>query len=85
MCGGDAGAGAAAVGDGCGLGFCASSGPCVLGVLVGWSIALEQNAEIQSAALARGDDVTYLEFEEEAPGSDFLRAWDLWKRQLGMQ
>ncbi len=56
-----------------------------LPLLVGWSIALEQNAEIQSAALARGDDVTYLEFEEEAPGSDFLRAWDLWKRQLGMQ
>jgi ribulose-5-phosphate 4-epimerase/fuculose-1-phosphate aldolase len=56
-----------------------------LPLLVGWSIALEQNAEIQSAALARGDAVTYLEFEEEAPGSDFLRAWDLWKRQIGMQ
>ena len=56
-----------------------------LPLLVGWSIALEQNAEIQSAALARGDEVTYLEFEEEAPGSDFLRAWDLWKRQLGLQ
>ena len=56
-----------------------------LPLVVGWSIALEQNAEIQSAALARGDEVTYLEFDQEAPGSDFLRAWDLWKRQLGMQ
>jgi HCOMODA/2-hydroxy-3-carboxy-muconic semialdehyde decarboxylase len=56
-----------------------------LPLLVGWSIALEQNAEIQSAALARGDEITYLEFDQEAPGSDFLRAWDLWKRQLGMR
>ena len=55
-----------------------------LPLVVGWSIALEQNAEIQSAALARGDEITYLEFDQEAPGSDFLRAWDLWKRQLGL-
>jgi len=53
-----------------------------LPVVVARSITLEENAEMQSAALARGDEITYLEFDQEAPGSDFLRAWDLWKHQL---
>ena len=53
-----------------------------LPMVVGRSITLEDNAEMQSAALARGDRVTYLEFAEESMGSDFLRAWDLWKRRL---
>jgi HCOMODA/2-hydroxy-3-carboxy-muconic semialdehyde decarboxylase len=53
-----------------------------LPMVVGRSITLEQNAEMQGAALARGDEITYLEFEKETPGSDFLRAWDLWKQQL---
>ncbi len=53
-----------------------------LPMVVGRSITLEDNAEMQSAALARGDRITYLEFAEESMGSDFLRAWDLWKRRL---
>jgi len=53
-----------------------------LPMVVGRSITLEQNAEMQNSALARGDEIAYLEFEEETAGSDFLRAWDLWKRQL---
>lgn len=54
-----------------------------LPMVVGRSITLEQNAEMQSAALARGDEITYLEFEKETMGSDFLRAWNLWKLQIG--
>jgi len=53
-----------------------------LAMVVGRSITLEQNAEMQNQALARGDEVTYLELAEESMGSDFLRAWDLWKRQI---
>lgn len=53
-----------------------------LPMVVGRSITLEENAQMQSAALARGDDITYLEFDKETMGSDFLRAWDLWKRQV---
>mgnify|MGYP001296484581 CR=1 FL=1 len=48
------------------------------------SSMLEDNAAMQSAALARGDRVTYLELSEESMGSDFLRAWDLWKRRVSM-
>ena len=61
-----------------GVAVAASSLPMV----VGRSITLEDNAEMQNQALARGDEVTYLELAEESMGSDFLRAWDLWKRQL---
>jgi ribulose-5-phosphate 4-epimerase/fuculose-1-phosphate aldolase len=53
-----------------------------LPMVVGRSVTLEENATMQTAALARGDEITYLEFDKETPGSDFLRAWDLWKRQL---
>ena len=55
-----------------------------LAIVVGRSITLEQNAQMQSEALARGGDIVYLEFESEVPGSDFERAWDLWKQQLEM-
>jgi HCOMODA/2-hydroxy-3-carboxy-muconic semialdehyde decarboxylase len=53
-----------------------------LPMVVGRSVALEQNAQMQSEALSRGDEITYLEFDHETPGSDFLRNWDLWRRQL---
>jgi HCOMODA/2-hydroxy-3-carboxy-muconic semialdehyde decarboxylase len=55
-----------------------------IAMVVGRSITLEDNAAMQSAALARGDRVTYLELSEESMGSDFLRAWDLWKRRVSM-
>ena len=51
-------------------------------MVVGRSITLEMNAEIQSQALARGDQIVYLEQDEESPGSAFDRSWDLWLRQL---
>lgn len=53
-----------------------------LPMVVGRSITLETNAEIQSQALARGDEIVYLEQDAESPGSSFDRAWDLWLRQL---
>ena len=53
-----------------------------LPMVVGRSITLELNAQMQSAALARGDRITYLELAEESAGSDFLRAWDLWKHRV---
>ena len=49
-----------------------------LSMVVGRSITLEQNAEIQSQALARGDEITYLELDEEG-SSNYERAWNLWK------
>ncbi len=49
---------------------------------VGRSIMLEQNAQMQSDALARGDTVTYLELSGVNADGEFLRGWDLWKRQL---
>ena len=55
-----------------------------LPMVVGRSITLEDNAAMQSAALARGDRITYLELADESRGSDFLRAWDLWKRRVSM-
>ena len=56
-----------------------------LSMVAGRSITLEQNAEMQSQALARGDEVTYLELERETLGSTFDRAWDLWRRQLSSE
>jgi HCOMODA/2-hydroxy-3-carboxy-muconic semialdehyde decarboxylase len=53
-----------------------------LPMVVGRSIALEENAEMQNLALARGDEVTYLEQDEESEGSSFDRAWDLWVTRL---
>ncbi len=53
-----------------------------LPMVVARSITLELNAEIQSQALARGDEIVYLEQDAESPGSTFDRAWDLWLRQL---
>lgn len=53
-----------------------------LPMVVGRSITLELNAQMQSAALARGDRITYLELAEESAGSDFLRAWELWKHRV---
>jgi len=53
-----------------------------LPMVVARSITLELNAEMQSQALARGDEIVYLEQDEESPGSSFDRAWDLWLRQL---
>ena len=55
-----------------------------IAMVVGRSITLEDNAAMQSDALARGDRVTYLELSEESMGSDFLRAWDLWKRRVSV-
>jgi hypothetical protein len=37
---------------------------------------------MQSDALARGDTVTYLELGGVNADGEFLRGWDLWKRQL---
>ena len=53
-----------------------------LPMVVGRSITLEVNAEMQNQALARGDEIIYLEQDEESLGSSFERAWDLWKRRL---
>ncbi len=53
-----------------------------LAMVVGRSITLEDNAQMQSEALARGDEIVYLEQDEETLGSSFERAWDLWKRRL---
>lgn len=53
-----------------------------ISMVVGRSIMLEQNAEMQNAALARGDDVTYLELTGDTADGDFLRGWDLWKWQI---
>ena len=55
-----------------------------IAMVVGRSITLEANAAMQSDALARGDRVPYLELSEESMGSDFLRAWDLWKRRVSV-
>ena len=56
-----------------------------LPMVAGRSITFEQNAEMQSQALARGDEVTYLVLEKETLGSTFDRAWDLLKRQLSSE
>ena len=56
-------------------------GPSLM-MVVGRSITLEENAEMQSQALARGDEIAYLELSEEPEGFNFDRSWDLWKRQL---
>ena len=53
-----------------------------LPMVVGRSIELEKNAEMQSQALSRGEEITYLELDEEPRGNSFDRAWDLWNRQL---
>jgi ribulose-5-phosphate 4-epimerase/fuculose-1-phosphate aldolase len=50
------------------------------------SVGLEKNARIQSDLLARGDQITYLELDEEPRGGGGGgRAWDLWKRQVSME
>lgn len=59
-------------------------GPSLM-MVVGRSITLEENAEMQSQALARGDEISYLELAEEPEGFNFDRSWDLWKRQLSSQ
>ena len=51
-------------------------------MVVGRSITLEINAQIQSQAMARGDEIVYLEQDAETIGSTFERSWDLWLRQL---
>ncbi len=56
-----------------------------LPMVVGRSITLEQNAQIQSQALSRGDEITYLELVQETLGSTFDRAWDLWKQQVSTE
>lgn len=53
-----------------------------LPMVVGRSIALEENAQMQSEALARGDEVIYLELDEEPLGFTFDRSWNLWKQQI---
>lgn len=55
-----------------------------LAMVAGRGITLEQNAQMQGEALARGGDIVYLEFERESPGINFERARDLWKRQVCM-
>lgn len=59
-----------------------------LPMVVGRSIMLEQNAQMQNAALARGDTVTYLELtgdKADTADGDYLRGWDLWKRQVALK
>ncbi len=56
-----------------------------LPMVVGRSIMLELNAEMQSQALGRGDEIVYLELDEEPLGGAFDRAWDLWKRQVSTE
>jgi len=56
-----------------------------LPMVVGRSITLEENAEMQSQALARGDEITYLELDEEPLGFTFDRPWDLWKQQVSTE
>ena len=46
------------------------------------SVDLETNAQIQAQLLSRGDEIHYLELDEEYKGDTQGRAWDLWKRQL---
>jgi len=46
------------------------------------SVELEKNAEIQSQLLSRGDEIHYLQLDEEFRGDTLGRAWNLWKRQL---
>ena len=60
-----------------------------LPMVVGRSITLEENAQIQSQALSRGDEIIYLELDEETLDSvptrnytSFARAWNLWKQQI---
>jgi len=53
-----------------------------LSMTVGRNIMLEQNAQMQSDALARGDTVTYLDLSGDTMRSNFLRGWNLWKRQI---
>ena len=53
-----------------------------LPMVVGRSITLEENAQMQSEVLARSDEITYLALDEEPEGFDFDRSWHLWKRQL---
>ena len=55
-----------------------------LSMVVGRSITLEENAEMQSQALARGGEITYLELDEEPLGFTFDRPWVLWKRQVSI-
>lgn len=54
--------------------------------VVGRSIYLEQNAVLQSQALAYGTEVSYLELEGDARKQfvniDYERAWELWKRRI---
>ena len=56
-----------------------------LSMVVGRSITLEENAEMQSQALDRGGEITYLELNEEPLGFTFDRSWDLWKRQVSIE
>jgi hypothetical protein len=46
------------------------------------SVSLEKNAQILNTLSARGDQVTYLELDEQSPreGGGGGRAWDLCKR-----
>lgn len=59
-----------------------------LPIVVGRSIYLEMNARTQAQAMALGGPVTYLDAGEArsivAAGENggYLRAWDLWKRQI---
>ena len=46
------------------------------------SVELEKNAEVQNQLLSRGDEIHYLELDEEIRGDTLGRAWNLWKRQL---
>ncbi len=38
-----------------------------------------------SQALSRGDEITYLELDEEPQNNSFDRAWDLWNRELSTE
>jgi HCOMODA/2-hydroxy-3-carboxy-muconic semialdehyde decarboxylase len=56
-----------------------------LPMVVGRSVVLEKNAQMQSQVLSRGDTITYLELDEEPRNNSFDRAWDLWKRQVSTE
>ena len=53
-----------------------------LSVVVGRSLEIEKNAQIQSQILSRGDEIAYLELDEEVTDDNYDRAWNLWKLQI---
>jgi ribulose-5-phosphate 4-epimerase/fuculose-1-phosphate aldolase len=54
-------------------------------IVVGRSVYLKTNAEIQAQAMALGGPIEFLSLEESTLVGDtngYMRAWDLWKRKV---